>query len=299
MKTKNTTPMKFFGIGKILPFLKPHKQNIFIMIFFGLLGSLVDIILPLFQRYALDHYVGLRLFDTIVWFVIAYVLTLLAASVFNYISCTLATIIEVRIHRDLRQAGFDHLQTLSFSYFNQNSVGYIHARLMSDTSKIGTLVSWTLVDCVWRMSYLIGAIAVMLIINAKLALVEQLIILTLRQFPQVEASRPEVFINRALGYLHSHFSESVTVADAAAYVGYTPNYFNTCFREQMGTPFGVYLRQMRLSYAENLLRSSQMPVTEVADVSGFGSLSYFSRSFCKHYGISPQEYRKNYTEKEG
>lgn len=129
------------------------------------------------------------------------------------------------------------------------------------------------------------------------ALVEQLIILVLRQVQQDEKLRPEAFINRALGYLHSHFSEPITVADAAAYVGYTPNYFNTCFREQMGIPFGEYLRQMRLGYGENLLRSSQMPVTEVAYESGFGSLSYFSRCFCKEYGISPQEYRKKYTER--
>lgn len=129
------------------------------------------------------------------------------------------------------------------------------------------------------------------------ALVEQLIILILRQVQQDASPRPEAFINRALGYLHSHFSESITVADAAAYVGYTPNYFNTCFREQMGVPFGEYLRQMRLDYGENLLRSSTMPVTEVAYESGFGSLSYFSRCFCKQYGISPQEYRKKYTER--
>ena len=36
---------------------------------------------------------------------------------------------------------------------------------MSDTSRIGSLVSWTLVDCVWRMSYLIGAIVVMIVLG--------------------------------------------------------------------------------------------------------------------------------------
>ena len=169
MEGNKTTHLKFFGIGRILSFMKQLKNQIFLMIFFGLMGSITDIIIPLFQRYALDHYVGLGVFDTIVWFVIAYLFTILAASASNYISCKLATVIEVRIHRDLRQAGFDHLQTLSFSYFNQNSVGYIHARLMSDTSRIGTLVSWTLVDCVWRISYLVGAIVVMVAINAKLA----------------------------------------------------------------------------------------------------------------------------------
>ncbi len=168
-KETKKTKLKFFGIGRIAPYLAKLKKLIVFMVFFGLMGSLTDIILPLFQRYALDHYVGLGTFDTIGIFLVLYVLTILVAAGSNYISCALAIIIEMRSTRELRQRGFNHLQTLSFSYFNQNSVGYIHARLMSDTSRIGSLVSWVLVDCVWRLSYLIGAIVVMLILNPKLA----------------------------------------------------------------------------------------------------------------------------------
>ena len=97
-------------------------------------------------------------------------MAILTSSVANYISCYNALAVEVRMNRDLRNAAFSHLQTLSFSYFNQNSVGYIHARVMSDTSRIGGLVSWNLMDCVWHSTYFIGAVVVMLIINAKLAL---------------------------------------------------------------------------------------------------------------------------------
>ena len=168
-KETKKNKLKFFGIGRIVPYLAKLKKLIVFMVFFGLMGSLTDIILPLFQRYALDHYVGLGTFDTIGIFLVLYVLTILVAAGSNYISCALAIIIEMRSTRELRQRGFNHLQTLSFSYFNQNSVGYIHARLMSDTSRIGSLVSWVLVDCVWRLSYLIGAIVVMLILNPKLA----------------------------------------------------------------------------------------------------------------------------------
>ena len=163
------THLKYFGIGKILPFLRSVRGKLFVMIFFGLLGSLTDIILPLFQRYALDHFVGSGTFDTVAVFVLLYILTILTAAGSNYISCALATIIEMRVNRQLRQTGFNHLQTLSFSYFNQNSVGYIHARLMSDTARIGGLVSWTLVDCVWRLSYLIGAVVVMVMLDPRLA----------------------------------------------------------------------------------------------------------------------------------
>ena len=166
---EKTKHLKYFGIGKILPFLKHVRKLLFVMIFFGLTGSLTDIILPLFQRYALDHFVGLGVFDTLWSFLVLYVLTILAAAGSNYISCALATIIEMRVNRELRQVGFNHLQTLSFSYFNQNSVGYIHARLMSDTSRIGSLVSWTLVDCVWRVSYIVGAVVMMVVLDPKLA----------------------------------------------------------------------------------------------------------------------------------
>ena len=212
---EKTKHLKFFGIGRILPFLKPLRKLIFVMIFFGLMGSATDIILPQFQRYALDHFVGLGILDTVVPFVILYILTILVASGSNYISCSLATIIEMRVNKQLRQTGFTHLQTLSFSYFNQNSVGYIHARLMSDTSRIGSLVSWTLVDCVWRISYLVGAIVTMVIMNPKLAAMV-LSILPLLVILFSIFQKKLIRVNREVREINSHitsnFNEGITGA---------------------------------------------------------------------------------------
>ncbi len=168
----NTKPkhLKFFGIPKILPFLKNVRGQILMMVALAIVSSLVDITIPQFQRYALDTFVGQGTLATIIPFVVCYVAVILLAAVVNYISCAQATIVEMKVNRDLRQTGFQHLQTPSFSYFNQNSVGYIHARLMSDTGRIGGLVSWWLIDCTWRVSYLVGAVIVMLRMNARLAL---------------------------------------------------------------------------------------------------------------------------------
>ena len=162
--------LKFFGIPKILPFLKNVRWQILMMVFLAIISSFVDVTIPQFQRYALDTFVGEGTMATVIPFVIAYVAVILLASLVNYISCAQATIVEMKVNRELRQTGFRHLQTLSFSYFNQNSVGYIHARLMSDTGRIGGLVSWWLIDCTWRIAYLVGAIFVMIRMNAKLAL---------------------------------------------------------------------------------------------------------------------------------
>ena len=162
--------LKYFGIPKILPFLKNVRGQILMMVSLAIVSSFVDITIPQFQRYALDTFIGKGAMATIIPFLITYIAVILLASLVNYISCAQATIVEMKVNRELRQVGFRHLQTLSFSYFNQNSVGYIHARLMSDTGRIGGLVSWWLIDCTWRVAYLVGAIFVMIQMNAKLAM---------------------------------------------------------------------------------------------------------------------------------
>lgn len=122
-------------------------------------------------------------------------------------------------------------------------------------------------------------------------MVEELIIIALRELPRDRLESTSEFLNRSLGYLYSHFFENITVNDVAEHIGYTANYFNFKFKEEVGIPLGEYLRNLRLTYSENLLKSSEMSVTEIALESGFGNLSYYSRVFKECYGISPKEYR--------
>ena len=168
--------LPFFGIPRILPFVRKYRRTLYGMIACGLAGSAMDIALPLFQRYALNHFITLGTLDTLPLFIVIYASAIVLAACANYVACRGAMTTEVSMNRDLRAAAFSHLQTLSFSYFNQNSVGYIHSRIMSDTSRIGGLVSWTLMDCVWHMSYLIGSLAVMLAINVRLTLMVMVIL---------------------------------------------------------------------------------------------------------------------------
>ena len=167
--------LPFFGIPRLFPYMRKYRKTLLIMLICGLLGTGVDLVLPLLQRYALNHYIANRTLDTLPMYVALYVVIILFGAVVNFISTRGAMSTEVRVNRDLRSAAFDHLQKLSFSYFNQNAVGYIHSRVMSDTGRIGSLVSWTMMDSVWHTSYLIGSIIVMLVINARLALMVMVI----------------------------------------------------------------------------------------------------------------------------
>ncbi len=161
--------LPYFGINKLLPFLKPYRGIIFCMVTLGFLGGLVDIIFPLFQEYAINHFIVGQTLDTLDTFIYAF-LAVLAFQVFaNGISAYQACQIEMYVGRDMKRESFNHLQTLAFSYFNQNSVGYIHARVMSDTNRVGALVSWSLMNAVWYVPYIIGAFVVMFSVNARLA----------------------------------------------------------------------------------------------------------------------------------
>ena len=168
-QTENKKSLPFFGIGKIIPYLKKYRGTVFAMIGCGLMSSAGDILLPQFNRYALNHFVAGNTLDTLAYFIILYMSTVLLLAVINYITIAFAIRVEVSLNRDLRNDAFSHLQTLSFSYFNQNSVGYIHARVMSDASRIGEVTAWCLMDGVWHFSYLFGAVVTMFVMNAELA----------------------------------------------------------------------------------------------------------------------------------
>ena len=213
--SENKSSLRFFGIGKMLPYLKKYRGMMAVMVFCGLVGSVVDIGTPLLQRYALNHFVALGTLDTLAPFILIYISVILFAGVTNYFSTKNAVWMEVRLDKDLRNAAFEHLQTLSFSYFNQNSVGYIHARVMSDTSRIGSLFSWTIIDSVWQMAYLVGAVVVMLIVNARLALLVMAILpLLVLLFSLFQ--KQLVRVNREIREINSkitgNFNEGITGA---------------------------------------------------------------------------------------
>lgn len=170
MDERKHTHLPFFGLGRLIPYVSKYKFTIICMVILGLGSTLIDITIPLFQRYALSNFVALHNMETLPVFISTYAGVLLTQVVLNLISCYQTCYVEMCIGRDLKRAAFNHLQTLSFSYFNHNSVGYIHARVMSDTDRVGSFLAWSLMDVVWHFSYIIGSVFVMVSINARLAL---------------------------------------------------------------------------------------------------------------------------------
>lgn len=169
-------PFSFKTWAKMLPFFKPYTKFFAITIGLNLILAGIDVLVPLFQSYAIDHFIALNTLKGLHIFALVYTAMIVTQTVSVYISVHAATTIEMNVGKDLKKAQFEHLQTLSFSYYNTTPVGYIHARVMSDTLKIAGMIAWGLVDMFWAFIYVISVFVIMFMLNWKLALIIMLIV---------------------------------------------------------------------------------------------------------------------------
>ena len=171
-----------FSIWKrLFPFAKPYKKLLLLIVITNILISIVDVSLPLFQRYAVDNFIEKGTLDGLPVFIAAY-LAVIILQVLSFVFYTLSAMkTEMRMGRDLKRACFVHLQTLSFSYYNTTPVGYILARVMSDTNKIAAITAWDLIDILWALSYVSFAFLSMAMLDLRLALMVMVIDVYKRQ----------------------------------------------------------------------------------------------------------------------
>ena len=95
-------------------------------------------------------------------------------------------------------------------------------------------------------------------------------------------------------YIDQNYMMDIDLSDASAFVGFSRCYFSRLFKRQTGTSFSEYLRQKRVSMAEELLVHTRQPVQDIALNVGFGSIATFNRVFRSMKSCTPSQYREIY-----
>lgn len=107
-----------------------------------------------------------------------------------------------------------------------------------------------------------------------------------------ELHQDEIIIE-AQEWLRLNFTEAVILAELAEYLDLSVRSFNRRFKHATGITAGQYLHQLRMENAKELLRTSNLSISEVAGQSGYVDSSYFCARFKKEMGQPPLSYRKS------
>ena len=102
-------------------------------------------------------------------------------------------------------------------------------------------------------------------------------------------------LSMVLDYLDTHYSENITLEEAANIACFSKFYFTRLFKQYTNQTFYDYLSTKRIKAAEQMLIIPNLPITEISLKAGFSSLSSFNRTFKRLKGCSPSEYRSLYS----
>lgn len=168
---EHTSPLTAPVFKRILGLLKPHWPWVLGFIITIGLTSALDSLFTYINKDMID--LGIMRGDTATLYRLAtyYGVLQLAQSGLVFTFIYLAGVLGERIQYDLRKSMFIHLQDLSLSYYSQNAVGRLMARVTSDSGRVADLMTWGLVDTTWAFMNILTATIFMTIINWRLALV--------------------------------------------------------------------------------------------------------------------------------
>jgi len=199
----------------LLKYLKPFKKNFIVLGIFMIMLAVIDSSIPLFSKVAVDHFIANRTLKNLHWFVLSYLgaMSLLSLVVFLFIRE--AGKIEAYVTHSLREKGFKKLQELSFSYYDKTAVGWLMARMTSDSNRIGGILAWGLVDFLWGASMMIMIGVIMLVLNFKLALITLSVVpvlVVVSLYFQKKILRVSRKVRKANSKITGAFNEGITGA---------------------------------------------------------------------------------------
>ncbi|HZK28280.1 MAG TPA: ABC transporter ATP-binding protein [Thermoclostridium sp.] len=155
---------------KMLKYAKPYKNKLIVLSLFMAMLAGFDAVIPLMQRYAIDNFIVMGSTTGTTIFFIGYAVIIVIQTLIIKAMISYAGHVETGICYDIREDGFNHLQELSFSYYDTTPVGWMMSRLTSDIWRLGSTLAWGLVDFAWGICMMLVTSVVMLVLDWKLAL---------------------------------------------------------------------------------------------------------------------------------
>ena len=102
---------------------------------------------------------------------------------------------------------------------------------------------------------------------------------------------------KVIEYIDRHIEQNFSIQELADYVNLSRSYFIHLFKKETGYSPQEYVSVAKINYAKLMLRTTVLPITEIADYLGYSSSASFINAFRMRRGVSPNQYRKMYASK--
>lgn len=114
-------------------------------------------------------------------------------------------------------------------------------------------------------------------------------------FKETMRMQQENFAANMDAFLNSHLSENLSVERIARELGVSKSKLYQVCADRLGCGIAEYVKQLRIRRAQELLRTTDLPIAQVAEAAGFSDYNYFCRVFKKEVGVPARKYREQGT----
>ena len=177
-------PLDINAWKKLGVYAWPQRFALGGMIGAGLILAGTESMLPMLTGWIVDDALAGK-GDALWWNALIYFALIIINSLLVLFFIRSAGLAATGIANNIRQVAFAQLQKLSYSFFDQSPIGWLMARLTSDTSKLAQIIPWFLLDMVWGFAFISAICAMMLWINWQLAMLVMVTIPVLYQVTRI------------------------------------------------------------------------------------------------------------------
>jgi len=156
---------------QFVPFLSVYRRDLVLLAFSGIGTALFDTAFPLVTGMVIDEAKERGAEARFVMWGLIYFGLAVGLAFCIWALIWLAGKIRAHMSHDIRRAGFGRLQQLSFSFYDQRSVGWLMARMTSDCERLSNVFAWGILDLIWASTLISMISVVMFVVNVKLAIV--------------------------------------------------------------------------------------------------------------------------------
>lgn len=157
--------------ARIMGLTKPHWKYLAGFLITIMLVAALDSLFTFISKQIIDQGIAMKNVEALRIYLTYYGGLVVVQAVMVFAFIYMVGILGERIRYDLRQRMFNHLQELSLSYYSRTPVGWIMARVNSDSDRVAELVTWGVLDSTWGVMSILSSMAFMLYINWRMALI--------------------------------------------------------------------------------------------------------------------------------